>query len=90
MFTVNQVFKRFICCILLLDWMLRQPINPQISGGIVTMKKNLLFKIGASLLAIFLMTACSSEDTDQQPDTEETETDTDSTETDDGAEEETE
>ncbi|WP_180271232.1 hypothetical protein [Fredinandcohnia onubensis] len=54
------------------------------------MKKNLLFKIGASLLAIFLMTACSSEDTDQQPDTEETETDTDSTETDDGAEEETE
>lgn len=37
-----------------------------------TMKKNLLFKIGASLLAIFLMTACSSEDTDQQPDTEET------------------
>ncbi|WP_453991975.1 hypothetical protein [Bacillus nitroreducens] len=36
------------------------------------MKKNLLFKIGASLLAIFLMTACSSEDTDQQPDTEET------------------
>jgi uncharacterized lipoprotein YajG len=68
--------------------MLRQPINPQISGGIVTMKKNLLFKIGASLLAIFLMTACSSEDTDQQPDTEET--DTDSTETEDGAEEETE
>nr|WP_309101434.1 hypothetical protein [Fredinandcohnia onubensis] len=52
------------------------------------MKKNLLFKIGASLLAIFLMTACSSEDTDQQPDTEETETD--STETEDGAEEETE
>jgi hypothetical protein len=88
MFTVNSVFWRFICCILLLDWMLRQPINPQISGGIVTMKKNLLFKIGASLLAIFLMTACSSEDTDQQPDTEETETD--STETEDGAEEETE
>ncbi|MFD1777090.1 hypothetical protein ACFSFW_00135 [Fredinandcohnia salidurans] len=47
------------------------------------MKKNLLFKIGASLLAIFLMTACSSEDTDQQPDTKETETE-------DGAEEETE
>ncbi|MEH7382746.1 hypothetical protein V7138_19945 [Bacillus sp. JJ1533] len=50
------------------------------------MKKNLLFKIGASLLAIFLMTACSSEDTDtdqEQPDTEQTETE-------DGAEEDTE
>jgi len=88
LFTVNLVFKRFICCILLLDWNLDNQSIHKISGGIVTMKKNLLFKIGASLLAIFLMTACSSEVTDQQPDTEETETD--STETEDGAEEETE
>ncbi|MDR4888172.1 hypothetical protein RGU12_11480 [Fredinandcohnia sp. QZ13] len=53
------------------------------------MKKNLMFKIGASLLAIFLMTACNSEDTDtdqEQPDTEQT----DQTETEDGAEEDTE
>ncbi|MEH7235191.1 hypothetical protein [Bacillus sp. JJ1562] len=44
------------------------------------MKKNLLFKMGASLLAIFLMTACSSQDTDtdqEQPDTEQSETEDD-------------
>jgi len=40
------------------------------------MKKSLLFKLGASLLAIMLMTACNTANTDEeQPDTEQTETD---------------
>ncbi|WP_449538664.1 hypothetical protein [Ferdinandcohnia sp. Marseille-Q9671] len=52
------------------------------------MKRNLLFKIGASLLAILLMTACSNEgNEEEQPDTEQTENET---KTDEGTEEETE
>jgi hypothetical protein len=54
-----------------------------------TMNKNLLLKVGASLLAVFLMTACNNPDDAEQEEMNTEETDTEETNTEETNTEET-